>query len=105
MPARVHAILVARSSANALARVLRALDALSVQTLPLAAITIVIRGSSAPLRGSAGVAAAAEAVIETRTNATIASAVSLALPRVQDGFSAWILTDEAVPELEALEHL
>jgi len=105
MPARVHAILVARSSANALTRVQRTLDALSAQTLPPAAVTIVMRGSTAPLRGSAGVTLAAEAVIETRANATIASAVTLALPRVQEGASTWILTDEAVPEPEALEHL
>ena len=105
MPARVHVILVARSSANALARVQRTLDALSAQTLPPAAVTIVVRGSSAPLRGSAGVALGAEAVVETRANATIASAVGLALPRVQESASVWILTDEAVPEPEALEHL
>ncbi|UGS28067.1 glycosyltransferase [Microbacterium resistens] len=105
MPARVHAILVTRTSATSLARVLRTLDALSAQTLPPAALTIVVCGSSAPLRGSAAVSRAAEAVIETRANATLAAAVGLAAPRVAPGSAVWILTDDTVPEPSALERL
>lgn len=105
MPARVHAILVTRTSATSLARLLRALDALSAQTLPPDALTIVSCGTSSALRSSPAVSAAAEAVVETRANAGLAAAVALAMPRVHEGSAVWLLTDDVVPDPRALEQL
>ena len=105
MSARVHAVLVARSGSTSLARLLRALDALAAQTRRPDALTIVACGSSAALRGSARVAQAAEAVIETRASTTLAAAVALALPRVADDAALWILTEDCAPAPAALEQL
>lgn len=105
MSARVHAVLVARSGPSSLARLLRALDALAAQTVRPDALTIVVCGSSAALRGSARVAQAADAVVETRGSATLAAAVALALPRVQDDADLWILTEDCAPAPAALEQL
>ncbi|WP_336628967.1 MULTISPECIES: glycosyl transferase [unclassified Microbacterium] len=105
MSARVHAVLVARSGSTSLARLLRALDALAAQTRQPDALTIVACGSSTALRGSARVAQAAEAVIETRASTTLAAAVALALPRVADDAALWILTEDCAPAPAALEQL
>ncbi|MFD6697502.1 MULTISPECIES: glycosyl transferase [unclassified Microbacterium] len=105
MSARVHAVLVARSGATSLARLLRALDALAAQTRRPDALTIVACGSSSALRGSARVAEAAEAVIETKASTTLAAAVALALPRVAEDAALWILTEDCAPAPTALEQL
>ncbi|MDQ4215400.1 glycosyl transferase [Microbacterium capsulatum] len=105
MSARVHAVLVARSGATSLARLLRALDAIAAQTRRPDALTIVACGPSSAVRTSARVAAAAEAVVETKSSTTLAAAVALAVPRVADGSALWILTEDCVPDPDALEHL
>ncbi|MFB7843350.1 glycosyl transferase [Microbacterium sp. NPDC056052] len=105
MSARVHAVLVARSGATSLARLLRALDALGAQTRRPDALTIVACGSSSALRTSARVAEAAEAVIETKASTTLAAAVALALPRVADDAALWILTEDCAPAPAALAQL
>ena len=105
MSARVHAVLVARSGATSLARLLRALDALAAQTRRPDVLTIVACGSSSTLRGSTRVAEAAEAVIETKASTTLAAAVALALPRVADDAALWILTEDCAPAPAALAQL
>lgn len=105
MPARVHAILVTRSSATSLARLLRALEAISHQTCVPDALTIVVCGASDAVRHSSAVAAAAEGVIETRSNTSFAAAVALALPRVAEDSAVWLLTHDTLPEPTALESL
>lgn len=105
MSARVHAVLVARSGPTSLARLLRALDALAAQTRRPDVLTIVACGPSSALRGSARVAEAAEAVIETRASTTPAAALALALPRVREDAALWILTEDCAPAPEALEQL
>lgn len=105
MSARVHAVLVARSGATSLARLLRALDALAAQTRQPDALTIVACGSSIALRSSARVAEAAEAVIETKAATTLAAAVALALPRISPEAALWILTEDCAPAPAALEQL
>ena len=105
MSARVHAVLVARSGATSLARLLRALDALAAQTRRPDALTIVACGSSSALRASARVAEAAEAVIETKASTTLAEAVALAFPRVAADAALWILTEDCAPAPAALAQL
>ncbi|MGX1695923.1 glycosyltransferase [Microbacterium keratanolyticum] len=105
MPARVHAILVTRSSATSLARLLKALDAISRQTFAPDALTIVVCGASDAVRQSASVAAVAEGIVETRANTSFAAAVALALPRVPEGSAVWLLTHDTIPEPTALEGL
>ncbi|MBS1906834.1 MAG: glycosyl transferase [Actinobacteria bacterium] len=105
MSARVHAVLVARSGATSLARLLRALDALAAQTRRPDLLTIVACGSSSALRGSARVAEAAEAVIETKASTTLAAAVALAQPRIAEDAALWILTEDCAPAPAALEQL
>lgn len=105
MSARVHAVLVARSGATSLARLLRALDALAAQTRRPDALTIVACGASSTMRASARVSAAAEAVIETRPSTSLAAAVALAAPRVAADSALWILTEDCAPGPDALEQL
>jgi len=105
MPARVHAILVTRTSSTSLARLLRVIDALRQQTLAPDALTIVVCGHSEGVRESPAVAAAAEGIIETRANTSFAAAAVLAYPRVQEGSSIWLLTHDSVPEPHALANL
>ncbi|WP_164233555.1 glycosyltransferase [Microbacterium hydrocarbonoxydans] len=105
MPARVHAIIVARPGSSARAQLLRTLDALRSQTTPAAAITLVICGDAVTARESPAVAASVEGIIEARSGTSFAEAVELARPRVGDGSSVWLLAHDTVPHPRALERL
>ncbi|UJP11465.1 hypothetical protein L2X99_08185 [Microbacterium sp. KUDC0406] len=51
MPARVHALVVTRSGESARAQLTRTLDAVRTQSLAPEAVTIVVSGSIAGIRG------------------------------------------------------
>lgn len=103
MPARLHAVIVARSGATARAQLLRTLTALTRQTRRPDAVTVVVCGDAATARES--VAGIAEGLIEARSTTSFADAVALALPRVPEGSALWLLADDTEPDPEALEQL
>ena len=105
MPARVHAIIVARPGASARAQLLRTLDALRAQSVPAAAITLVVCGDAASVRESETVRAMVEGVIEARSSTSFADAVELARPRVSDDSAVWLLAHDTAPHPRALERL
>lgn len=105
MPARVHAILVARSGRSASERLDRTLEALRAQALPPAAVTVVVLGDASHVRGLAGIGRTVEGIIEARTSTTFAEAVALAQPRVAAGASVWLLAEDTVPERDTLQRL
>jgi len=105
MPARVHAIIVARPGSSARAQLLRTLDALRAQTTPPAAITLVMCGDAATARESETVAGLVEGIIEARSGTSFADAVELAYPRVLDGTAVWLLAHDTAPHPRALERL
>src|SRR5690606_24167154 len=105
MPARVHAIIVARPGASARPQLLRTLDALRSQTTPVAAVTLVICGDAATARESEVVRATVEGVIEARPSTPCADAVGLARPRVAEGSAVWLLAHDTAPHPRALERL
>ena len=105
MPARVHAIIVARPGSSARAQLLRTLDALRSQTVPPAAITLVMCGDAASVRESETVRTTVEGVIEARGSTSFADAVELARPRVAEGSAVWLLAHDTAPHPQALERL
>ncbi|WP_120493190.1 glycosyltransferase [Microbacterium phyllosphaerae] len=105
MPARVHAIIVARPGSSARAQLLRTLDALRSQSTPPAAITLVMCGDAASARESETVAAAVEGIIQARSGTSFADAVELARPRVAEGNAVWLLGQDMAPHERALERL
>ncbi len=105
MPARVHALIVARPGPSARAQLLRTLDAVRSQTLPPAAVTLIICGDATTARESDAVAATVEGIIEARSSTSFAEALELARPRVLDGSAIWILAQDTAPHPRALERL
>ncbi|WP_407358369.1 glycosyltransferase [Microbacterium sp. LTA6] len=105
MPARVHAIIVARPGPTARAQLLRTLDALRSQSTPAAAITLVVCGDAATARESETVASTVEGIIEARGHTSFAEAVELARPRVTEGSAVWLLAHDTAPHSLALERL
>ncbi|MFK4762937.1 glycosyltransferase family 2 protein [Microbacterium sp. ZW T5_45] len=105
MPARVHAIIVARPGSTARAHLLRTLEALRSQSTPLAAITLVMCGDASSARASEIVAGSVEGIIETRSGTSFADAVELARPRVLENTAVWILAHDTAPHPRALERL
>lgn len=105
MPARVHAIIVARPGSSSRAQLLRTLDALRAQTAPAAAVTLVVCGDASSLRESEVVAATVEGIIEARATTSFAEAVELARPRVSEGAATWLLAQDTTPHPRALERL
>lgn len=105
MPARVHAIIVARPGSSARAQLLRTLDALRSQTTPPAAITLVMCGDATTARESDTVARTVEGIIEARTSTSYAEAIELARPRVAAGSALWLLAHDTAPHPRALERL
>ncbi|WP_341957041.1 glycosyltransferase [Microbacterium sp. LWH13-1.2] len=105
MPARVHAIIVARPGSSARAQLLRTLDALRSQTTPAAAITLVVCGDATSARESEAVAAAVEGIIQARSGTSFADAVELARPRILEGSAVWLLAHDTAPHERALERL
>ncbi|MDN3443515.1 glycosyltransferase [Microbacterium sp. APC 3901] len=105
MPARVHAIIVARPGSSARAQLLRTLDALRSQTTPPAAITLVMCGDAASARESGAIASSVEGIIQARGSTSFADAVELARPRVLEGSAVWLLAHDTAPHERALERL
>lgn len=105
MPARVHALIVARPGPSARAQLLRTLDAVRAQTVPPAAVTLIMCGDAATARESEAVAATVEGIIEARPSTSFAEAIDLARPRILDGSAIWILAQDTAPHPRALERL
>ncbi|MBT2494575.1 glycosyltransferase [Microbacterium sp. ISL-59] len=105
MPARVHAIIVARPGSSSRAQLLRTLEAIRSQTSPAEAVTLVMCGDAASLRESETVGAVVEGIIEARTTTSFAEAVELARPRVREGSAIWLLAQDTAPHPRALERL
>lgn len=105
MPARVHAILVARPGAKARAQLLRTLEAIRSQSYPVEAVTLVMCGDAATARESETVSRTVEGVIEARGTTSFAEAVDLARPRVAAGRAIWLLAHDTTPDPRALEQL
>lgn len=105
MPARVHAIIVARPGSSARAQLLRTLDALRSQSTPAVAVTLVMCGDATTARESDAVASLVEGVIEARGGTSFADAVELARPRVAAGSAVWLLAHDTAPHPRALERL
>lgn len=103
MPAPVHAVLVARSSTAAAARLERALEAIRAQSQPVASLAIVVRGDPEPLKAAAA-AAHASRVIAASERTSFAGAVEMALGDVPEGH-VWLLDDDSVPEPGTLAKL
>lgn len=105
MPARVHAIIVARPGSSARAQLLRTLDALRSQTTPAAAITLVMCGDASSVRESETVANSVEGIIQARGSTSFADAVELARPRIPAQSAVWVLAHDTAPHPRALERL
>ncbi|MDQ0725911.1 glycosyltransferase [Microbacterium sp. W4I20] len=105
MPARVHAIIVARAGSSARAQLLRTLDAVRSQSVTAAAVTLVVCGDAASARESEAVGRTVEGIIEARTTTSFAEAVELARPRVAEGSAIWLLAQDTTPHPRALERL
>ena len=105
MPARVHAIIVARPGSSSRAQLLRTLDAVRSQTAPPSAVTLVMCGDATTARESETVANTVEGIIEARSTTSFAEAVELARPRVADGSTIWLLAQDTAPHPRALERL
>lgn len=105
MPARVHAIIVARSGVSAAAQLSRTLDALRVQSLPPDTATVVVLGSATDARGIEDVGHLVEGIIEARAGTSFAEAISMAQPRIAAGSAQWLLAQDTAPEAQALQLL
>src|SRR6218665_1669521 len=105
MPARVHAIIVARPGSSARAQLHRTLEALREQTTPPAAVTLVMCGDAATVRESEVVAGLVEGIIEARAGTSFADAIELAAPRVLPDTAVWLLAHDPAPHPRALERL
>jgi hypothetical protein len=105
MPARVHAIIVARPGSSSRAQLLRTLDAVRSQTAPPSAVTLVMCGDATTARESGTVSNTVEGIIEARSTTSFAEAVELARPRVADGSAIWLLAQDTAPHPRALERL
>lgn len=105
MPARVHAIIVARADQPASIQLTRTLNAVRDQSSPPAAVTVVVLGNASHVRGSAEIGHLVEGIIEARSTTTYAEAVALAQPRVAEGSSVWLLAQDTAPRSTALRLL
>ncbi len=106
MPARVHAVIVARPEGRGpgLQHLEDTLAAVAAQTHAVDAITIVLCGKD-PRFTALVTASGAEGVIQTDAHAGFARAVSLASGRVAPDAHLWLLAQDTVPEPTALERL
>lgn len=105
MPARVHAIIVARQGNDARAQLLHTLEALRRQTVPPVAVTVVVTGSADALRDIDTFDGLVEGVIQARQGTSAAEAFAIAQPRVDDGSAVWMLAQDTAPADDALSHL
>lgn len=105
MPARVHAIIVARPGEAARTQLLHTLDALRVQSVPPAAVTVVVTGNAEALRRSEDLHGFVEGIIEARPGTSLAEGIALAQPRVSEDSALWLLAQDTAPAPDALGHL
>ncbi|MFD5225025.1 glycosyltransferase [Microbacterium sp. NPDC058342] len=105
MPARVHAIIVARSGDSSSVQVSRTLDAVRALSSPPAAVTVVVLGDASRVRAISGIGHTVEGIIEARSSTTYSEAVALAQPRIAENSAVWLLAEDTVPESGALQHL
>src|SRR5690606_27291647 len=105
MPARVHALIVARSGESGSVLLSRTLDALAEQSLPPAAVTVVVLGDGERVRRMPGIGRLVEGIIEARAGTTFTEAIALAQPRVAVNSAVWLLADDTLPEPDALQLL
>lgn len=105
MPARVHALLVVRPDGRVPAdlHLQRTLTALTAQSRPLDALTIVLCGSDAALSQLAA-ESGAEGVITADRRTSFAEAVAMASRRL-DGDAVWLLAQDTAPAPDALVRL
>ncbi|WP_417508321.1 glycosyltransferase [Microbacterium sp.] len=105
MPTRVHAIIVARPSPSSRAQLLRTLDALTLQTRPPEAVTLVVCGDGSSARKSEEVGRVVESIIEARGGTSFAEGVQIGLGRVAQGSAVWVLAHDTAPHPQALAQL
>lgn len=105
MPAPVHAIIVVRSGESGSASLRRTLDALRRQSIPPAAVTVVVQGDGDRVRRMPDIGRIVEGIIEARPSTGFAEAVALAQPRVAPNSAVWLLADDTAPEPNALQLL
>lgn len=105
MPARVHALIVARPGESGSAPLSRTLEALRAQRLPPAAVTVIVQGDGERVRQMPGIGHLVEGIIEARAGTSFAEAIALAQPRVAAGSAVWLLADDTAPEPDALQLL
>ncbi|MGB3374441.1 MAG: glycosyltransferase family A protein, partial [Microbacterium sp.] len=105
MPARVHALIVARSGETGSAPLSRTLEALRAQSLPPAAVTVIVQGDGDRVRRMPGIGHLVEGIIEARAGTSFSEAIALAQPRVAANSSVWLLADDTAPEPDALQLL
>lgn len=105
MPARVHAILVVRPEGRTPAahHLKRTLAAISAQSRPVDALTIVLCGADPELTQLAA-SSGAEGVITASAGTPFAVATALATPRLT-GDAVWLLAQDTAPEPDALVRL
>ncbi|MDF2045777.1 glycosyl transferase [Microbacterium sp. Kw_RZR3] len=105
MPARVHAILVVRPEGRTPAahHLKRTLAAISAQSRPVDALTIVLCGADPELTQLAA-SSGAEGVITASAGTPFAVATALATPRLT-GDAVWLLAQDTAPESDALVRL
>ncbi|GAA1841658.1 glycosyltransferase [Microbacterium koreense] len=105
MPARVHALLVARPDGRTPAahHLRRTVAALAAQTRPIDFLTIVLCG---PEPGVVDVAKESQAtlVVEAPASTSFADAVKLAIPS-KDADAVWVLAQDTTPDPDALARL
>jgi len=105
MPARVQALLVVRPDGRVPAdlHLKRTLTALTAQTRPLDALTIVLCGTDAAISQLAA-QSGAEGVITADRRTSFAQALAMASRRL-DGDAVWLLAQDTAPATDALARL
>ncbi|MDX2377038.1 glycosyltransferase [Microbacterium sp. LRZ72] len=108
MPARVHALLVARADGAGdpdLGHLARTVEALRDQTRAVDALTIVVVGEATPRLHELAGRAAAEAVIEAPRATGHANALRIASARLGAADVVWLLAQDTAPDPDALRLL
>lgn len=106
MPAPIHAIVVVRAEARpyVVTHLRETLHAITKQSLPVAAVTIVQCGSSTDVAAVIK-RSGAEGVVATNLGTGYADAIALGARRVAEGHDVWLLAQDTVPTPSALAHL
>ncbi|WOQ68794.1 glycosyl transferase [Microbacterium limosum] len=108
MPARVHALLVARSDGagdRAMAHLERTIEALAAQSRRVDALTVVVIGQARPRLHELVARAGAEAVIEAPRSTGYAAALRMGSVRLGRADAVWLLAQDTAPDPAALRRL